>query len=120
MFWPSSYPCQARNTLIARPSLVFYQQALPRLRSITGVESAGITEAIPMGGATESTAIRIVGRPVRKGDQPPIVKYTVVSPGLFAALATPLLNGRDMLDSDVLSASPVTVINRAMAREYWP
>ena len=84
----------------------FYDQALPRLRSITGVESAGITEAIPMGGATESTAIRIVGRPVRKGDQPPIVNYTVVSPGLFAALGTPLLNGRDMFDSDVLSATP--------------
>ena len=98
----------------------FYQQALPRLRSITGVESAGITEAIPMGGATESTAIRIVGRPVRKGDQPPIVNYTVVSPGLFAALRTPLLRGRDVFDSDLLSAPPVTVINRAMAREYWP
>ena len=98
----------------------FYEQALPRLRSIAGVESAGITEAIPMAGATESTAIRIVGRPVRKGDQPPIVNYTVISPGLFPALETPLLRGRDVLDSDALSAPPVTVINRAMAREYWP
>jgi len=98
----------------------FYQQALPRLRSITGVESAGVTEAVPMGGATESTAIRIVGRPVRKGDQPPIVNYTVVSPGVLAALGTPLLRGRDVLDSDALSAPPVTVINRAMAREFWP
>jgi putative ABC transport system permease protein len=98
----------------------FYQQALPRLRSIAGVESVGITEAIPMGGATESTAIRIVGRPVRKGDPPPIVNYTVVSPGLFSSLGTPLLRGRDVLDSDILAAPPVTVINRAMARQYWP
>lgn len=98
----------------------FYQQALPRLRSIAGVESAGVTEAIPMGGATESTVIRIVGRTVAKGEHYPIVDYTIVSPGLFSALGTPLLQGRDVLDSDTLSAPAVTVINRAMARQYWP
>jgi predicted permease len=73
-----------------------------------------------MGGATESTAVRIVGRAVRKGDRPPIVNYTVISPGLFASLGTPILRGREVLDSDVLSAPPVTVINRALARQYWP
>lgn len=98
----------------------FYQDALPRLRSIPGVESAGITEAIPMGGATESGVMRIMGRPVRKGDRPPIVNYTVISPGLFSALGTPILRGRDVLDSDVLSATPVTIVNRALARKYWP
>jgi predicted permease len=98
----------------------FYQQALPRLRSISGVESAGITEAIPMGGATEAGVMRIVSRPVRKGDRPPIVNYTVISPGLFSALGTPILVGRDVLDSDILTAPAVTVINRALARQYWP
>jgi putative ABC transport system permease protein len=98
----------------------FYQQVLPLLRAVPGVESAGITEAIPMGGATEAGVMRIVGRPLRKGERPPIVNYTVISPGLFSALGTPLLRGRDVLDSDVLSAPPVTVVNRALARQYWP
>ena len=98
----------------------FYQKALPRLRAIPGVEFAGITESVPLGGATEAGVARIVGRPLGKGERPPIVDYTIVSPGLFSALGTPLLEGRDVLDSDVLSAQPVTVINRAMARRYWP
>jgi predicted permease len=98
----------------------FYQQALPRLRSVAGVQAAGVTEAVPMGGATESTVIRIVGRPVEKGGHYPIVDYTIVSPGLFSALGTPLLRGRDVLDSDILSAPAVTIINRAMAQQYWP
>jgi predicted permease len=98
----------------------FYQKALPRLRSIPGVEFAGITESVPMGGATEAGVARIVGRPLGKGEQPPIVDYTIVSPELFSALGTPLLEGRDMLDSDELTAPPVAVINRAMARRYWP
>jgi len=98
----------------------FYEKALPQLRSIAGVEFAGITESVPLGGATEAGVARIVGRPLSKGERPPIVDYTIVSPGLFSALGTPLLEGRDLLDSDVLSAQPVTVINRAMARRYWP
>jgi len=98
----------------------FYQQALPRLRAISGVTSAGITEAVPMGGATEAGVMRIVGQPVRKGDHYPIVNYTVISPGLFSTLGTPILRGRDVLDSDILSAPAVTVINRALARQYWP
>jgi predicted permease len=98
----------------------FYQKALPSLRAIPGVEFAGITESIPLGGATEAGVARIVGRPLGKGERPPIVDYTIVSPGLFSALGTRLLQGRDVLDSDVLSAPPVIVINRAMARRYWP
>jgi predicted permease len=104
------------RTAIAR----FYQKALPRLRAIPGVEFAGVTESVPLGGATESGVARIVGRPLGKGERPPIVDYTIISPGLFSALGTPLLQGRDVLDSDVLSAPPVAVINRAMARHYWP
>ena len=98
----------------------FYQRALPSLRSIAGVDSAGITEAVPMGGPTEAGVMRIVGRTYRKGDPPPIVNYTVISPGLFSALGTPILRGRDFQDSDVLSAPPVTLVNRALARQYWP
>jgi predicted permease len=98
----------------------FYQQALPLLRSIPGVESVGITEAVPMGGATEAGVMRIVGRPLRKGDRPPIVNYTVISPGLFASLGTPILRGREVRDSDILSAPPVAIINRALSRQYWP
>ena|SRR6185312_5707340 len=98
----------------------FYQKALPLLRAIPGVESAGVTESVPLSGATEATVAVIVGRPLKKGERPPIVDYTIISPGLFSALGTPLLQGRDVLDSDILSAPAVTVINRAMARRYWP
>jgi predicted permease len=98
----------------------FYQQALPSLRAVAGVESAAVGEVVPMGGSTESTMIRIQDRPAPKDRRYPIVNYTVVSPNYFATLGTPLLQGRDVLDSDLLSSPPVTVINRSMAQEYWP
>lgn len=98
----------------------FYQQALPRLRDLPGVEAAGLTEAVPMSGPTEAGVAIIVGRPLAKGERPPIVDYTIVSPGLFSALGTPLLEGRDFSDADILSAPKVAIVNRAMARRYWP
>jgi predicted permease len=98
----------------------FYQQALPRLRAVAGVQSAAITEAVPMGGAPESTAILIGGRVPASRQDIPMVNYTIVSPGYFATLGTPLKRGRDLLDSDNETAEPVTVINQSMARRFWP
>jgi predicted permease len=98
----------------------FYQQALPRLRAMAGVRSVAITDAVPMGGAPESTAIYIVGRtPVDRNDVP-MVNYTIASPHFFATLETPFVRGRDFLDSDTDSAPAVTIINHAMARRFWP
>ncbi|HEX5234214.1 MAG TPA: ABC transporter permease [Silvibacterium sp.] len=111
---PSSrYP---GNPTISR----FYQQALPLLRAIPGVRSAAITEAVPMGGAPEATIIRLPGRVVHSYSELPIANYTIVSPGFFHTLSTPIERGREFLDSDSASAPAVTVINRTMAQRFWP
>jgi predicted permease len=98
----------------------FYQQVLPGLRAVAGVQSAAITEAVPMGGAPESTVIRVPGHLPAHRNEVPIVNYTIISPGFFNALGTPLLHGREFTDSDTATTEPVTVINQAMARTFWP
>ena len=98
----------------------FYEQALPRLRAVAGVESAAITEAVPMGDAPEATVIHVPDHPPVTGRAQPMVNYTIVSPDLFRTLGTPLLRGRDLADSDNDDAAGATVINHAMAQEYWP
>jgi len=90
------------------------------LRAVAGVESAAITEAVPMGGATEATAIHLPDHPSLIGNALPMVNYTIVSPDLFRTLGTALLRGRDVAGSDNDDAPGATVINRAMANEYWP
>jgi len=98
----------------------FYQEALRRLRGLPGVRSAGVTEVVPLGGATESTSIRIPGRPQTSSLDIPVADYTVVSPGYFSAVGTPILRGRPFLESDTADSAPVTVISNAMARKFWP
>jgi predicted permease len=109
----TQYPDRQR---IAR----FYQQFLPRLRTVAGVESAAITESVPMGDAPESTAIRLPDRPPARQNEAPIVNFTIVSPDFFATLGTRFERGRDLHESDNEDASPVTVINRTMAQRLWP
>ncbi len=109
----SKYSSQEQTTAL-------YQDVLQKLRSLPGVESAGIIETLPMGGATESTGIRIPGHTPADKNETPYSNYTVASPGYFAAVGTPLLRGRDFLESDTAGSLPVTIINSAMAKKFWP
>jgi predicted permease len=109
----SKYPDQARIVAI-------YQQILEHLRSLPGVQSAGIVETVPLGGATEVTAIRIPGRPSVDSKDAPATNYTMISPGYFLTLRTPILRGRDFQESDTADSVPVAIISASMAREFWP
>jgi predicted permease len=100
--------------------VAFYQSALSRLRSIPGVESAGIGETVPMGGEGESTVIRMPDHPVGSQREMPFANYTVISPGYLSSIGTPVLRGRDFLESDTADSTPVALVNVAMEKKYWP
>jgi predicted permease len=111
------------STKYADPNRIvtFYQRALQSLQSLTGVQSAGIASAVPLGGATEGSQIRIPDHPASTDqDKRPFANYTIASPGYFAALGTPVLRGRDFLESDTADSVPVVIINNAMAQQFWP
>lgn len=107
------YPDQTQTTS-------FYDETLRRLQELPGVQSAGVTETIPMSGATEATSIRIPGRVQSSSLDAPIANYTIASPGYFAAVGTPILRGRPFLESDTSDSMPVTVISETMAKKFWP
>jgi ABC-type antimicrobial peptide transport system permease subunit len=104
-----------------QPHIVsLYRNALERLRSIPGVQSAGIGETVPMGGEGESTVIRLPNHPASNSNETPFANYTIISPGYFASVGTAVLRGRDFLDADTADSMPVTIINLSMAKKYWP
>jgi predicted permease len=93
---------------------------IEKLQTLPGLEAAGIGEIVPLGGAGESTGIRIPGRPPASKGELRFANFTIVSPGYFAAVGTPVLRGRPVLESDTGDSIPVALINRAMAQKYWP
>jgi predicted permease len=100
--------------------VAFYQRALERLHSIPGVQSAGIIETAPLDGATEGTVIRIPDHPAANAKENPFANYNIASPGYFSTVGTPVLRGRDFLETDTVNTTPVVIINNAMAKKFWP
>jgi predicted permease len=100
--------------------VVFFQNALGRLRSIPGVQSAGIGETVPMGGDGESTGIRMPDHPAASQKEVPYANYTIISPGYLSSIGTPVLRGRDFSEADTRDSVPVAIINVAMERKFWP
>jgi predicted permease len=97
-----------------------YQRALRTLQSQPGIESAAIVETLPIGGATESTGIRIPDWTPPNSGVRRYANYTIASPGFFATVGSPILRGREFMESDTAHSMPVTIINEAMAKKFWP
>ncbi len=96
----------------------FYNRVLEQVASLPGVESAGITSELFIGGGGD----RVV---TTEGDMRPVserlrFRSDELSEGLFKAIGTPLLKGRFLSGADGPDSPPVAIINEAMARQLWP
>lgn len=99
--------------------LRFYSELPPAIRSLPGVESAGLGSDIPWTGYDDNTGFTIENKqpPPHEGFH---ARYHMATPGYFRALGIPLLRGRSFTDADKPGTPSVLVINHAMAERYWP
>jgi predicted permease len=67
---------------------------------------------------------RIEGKPApeatAQGSNGMNVDYMPITPNYFATIKTPLVQGRDFTANDTAAAPPVVIINKAMAKKWWP
>jgi putative ABC transport system permease protein len=98
----------------------FYKQTLERLSALPGVQSASIVTALPMAGSFGSRYFGIEGRPPQPPGQGFNANTNLATPGYFATMHIPLLEGRDFEEGDVRGTPDVVVINQEAVRRYWP
>ena len=96
----------------------YFDEVLRRVRAIPGVESAGITDALPLG-RNRTWGARAKGVTYERGRFPSVFPR-IVSDGYFAAMGIALKAGRDIASSDGPNSLPVIVINETMARNLFP
>jgi len=98
----------------------FYDTLLSRLQQLPGVQSAGATSLIPLGGQNASGTIVVDSQSVPKEDTTPEADQRIVTPGFFNAMGITLVRGRyfDGRDSD--SAPLVAIVDESLAQIYWP
>jgi macrolide transport system ATP-binding/permease protein len=94
------------------------RRIIRRVSSLPGVESAGVTNVLPVSFNGNTTWIRIVGRPYNGEHNE--VNLRDVSSALLATLHAKLLRGRYFTDAEDGSKPHVVMINQALARKYLP
>ena len=119
------------------------QTLLEKVRNIPGIESASISDRLPLEGGSNSY-VTLRGQP-STGMSGPLVENHAASPGYFRTMGIPLLQGRDFTPDDAVAALALdqrqheasethvalspdqtnamvypVVINQAMAKYFWP
>jgi predicted permease len=96
-----------------------WQEVASRGLMIPGVESAGISDNLPMS-RNRSWGIAAKGEQKLDGkDFLPIFVY-IVSPGYLKAMGMRLMEGRDLTWDDLANNRKVIIINEAVAHKLWP
>jgi putative ABC transport system permease protein len=98
----------------------FFETLLERSRALPGVVRSGAISALPLSGSNYSSSFVIAGRPKPADGQRISVNYREITPDYFRAMGIPLVKGRTFSSADSGTAPRVALINRAMARHYWP
>jgi len=102
-----------------RQQPLYYERILDRLRTLPGVNAAGLISPLPLAGVDANGTFALEGRPAPAGERQ-LVKLRVVSPGYFRAIGMQLKQGRVFQDSDGADAPAVAVITESLARKYFP
>lgn len=121
-----------RNVLTARTQLpakkyaepqkrlAFYRDALAAIRSIPGVQSAGIISYLPFAGLGAATNFEIVGEPPLPPGEARGTDVSVVDNGYFQTMNLALLRGRLFSPEEMAEQKNVVIVNEALAARFFP
>jgi putative ABC transport system permease protein len=90
-----------------------------RVESLPGVEALTATISLPLDG-NGFLGFTIEGHPFNGDQQEEVAAYRQVSWRYFEVFRISLLRGRMFTDRDDAKATPVVLINDAMAKQFWP
>jgi putative ABC transport system permease protein len=123
---------RAEGVLTARVSLpgaryrevsqmaAFYTNAMSRIATIPGVQSAAGVTFLPMAGLGIGTGFHRLDRPTPNPGEFPVTDVRPVTPGFFKTMGIPQLAGRDFTPADAADAPLVAVVSTTLASTQFP
>ncbi len=97
----------------------FWRALLPRVAALPGIQSASLTQGLPMSGGIES-GVTVEGKEAATIKDMTVAVNLAVTPDYFRALEIPLVRGRYFTEQDKTGAPPVAVIDEMMAARFFP
>jgi predicted permease len=101
----------------------FYKEAIRRIDALPGVDNVALGMLVPWREGKEfgfGFQFSADGHVRAKGEDDPRAQLRTVSPGFFASLGVPILEGRDFNDLDRRGGEPVVIVSRTLAERMFP
>lgn len=98
----------------------FYAQLLERVRSLSGVEAAGLVQTPLLTGRSPGMSINRVEGYEPKPKEHLSADFNIVSPEYFKTLNIPVTQGREFSAADGAAALKTVVVNETLANRFWP
>jgi len=97
--------------------LAHVRELLDALRSIPGVESAGVVSFAPLAGEADVYGVRAVGGPSVSSAREESAECRVADSRYFKTMRIPLISGRGFREDEPVGFA---IVNRKMAQRLWP
>lgn len=100
----------------------YYREAVRQIRELPGVANVAATNVVPWHDEDNFDGMQfgVDGHVPALEESVPHAGVEVISPGYFATLGLPVLEGRDFQASDRESSEPVVIISQTLARQLFP
>lgn len=99
-------------------SIRFFEQLLPKVKAIPGIEAATLSDGLPAGG-NGTIPVQIEGEKYLRESDSLLAREGIITAGYFATFRTRILNGREFTESDNAAGRPVAVINESFAKMHF-
>jgi len=100
-------------------SIRFFEQLLPRLQAVPGVEAATLSDGLPAAG-NGTIPVQIEGKAYAQQSDYPLAREGIVTAGYFHTFQTQILSGREFTIADTASSQAVAIVNQSFARAHFP
>jgi putative ABC transport system permease protein len=97
----------------------FYRRVLDQVEQIPGIQSAGLTDVLPLGQQNDREYFTIEKQPLPPG-QSLVADFRRISPAYLRTMGIALRQGRLLSDRDGWDTPLVILIDETLARQYWP
>jgi putative ABC transport system permease protein len=98
----------------------FYDELLRKVKDLPGVESTGMISFLPLSFSGINFSFSVEGQASPGDMKLPMAVYRVVSPDYFRAMGISLQRGRFFEIHDSADSTPVMIVNRQLAEQFWP
>ncbi len=104
--------------------VAYYREATQRIRQLPGVQNVAIGTTVPWRDVNPESGFSlefgIDGHVPAPSEERTEAQMRIISPGFFATLGQPILEGRDFNYGDRKTCEPVAIVSQSLARRMFP